>query len=176
MVKENGLRINGVKATEIISIPENISVSKNRLIMRNMFIEEFIETRGSGTLRKNKSVGMNVSSHALHERVAYEFGYPFEAVPERFLTWGEPRSEGDCKPITEAGWHIERYASMCLFPGDEVEAKYLIVEVDGERREGIGLIIRKTSVPWLPKGYAVFAIITTFCPKLECFLPAQNPC
>lgn len=140
-----------------------------------MTIEEFVEHKGSGTLRKNKSIGMNVSSHALHERVAYEFGYPFRACPERFVTWGEARSEGDCKPLTEVGWHVERYASISLFPGDEMEIKYLTVEQDGEKSEGIGIIIRKTSAPWLPKGYTVFAIVVEYKPGFG-YQDAVNPC
>lgn len=176
MIKPNGLRTSGPRATELTQIPSDIVIHPSRLAMRLMSISDFIESRGSGTLRKNKNVGMNVASHALNERIAYEFGYAFEACPERFITWGEARSEGDCKPLTEAGWHIERYASMCLFPGDEIEAKYIIVEIDGSRREGVGLVVRKTSIPWLPAGYVVFAIITTFCPVRERFLKAQNPC
>ena len=150
-----GLRVRGSRATEIIALPDEASVGqafKHRLAMRSMSIAEFMETRGSGTLRKNEAIGMNTTSHALHERVAYEFGYPFEALPERFVTWGEARSEGDCKPLTEAGWHIERYASISLFPSDEIECKFITAEVDGVRREGVGIVIRKTSAPcsWLP--------------------------
>lgn len=174
MQMPDGLITGGSRATQLLSIPDAPDFHK-RLAVRLMSMEEFIETKGSGTLRKNKAIGMNVFSHALAERVAYEFGYAFEACPERFVTWGEPRSEPDCKPLTETGWHVERYASVCLFPGDAVEAKYLIVEIDGVRREGVGMVVRKTSAPWLPKGYMVFAIIAPYAPGVG-FAEARNPC
>ncbi len=174
-----GLRVRGSRATEIIPAPSAEAIGQAflpRLAMRNMSIDEFIETRGSGTLRKNAAIGMNTTSHALHERVAYEFGYAFEALPERFVAWGEARSEGDCKPITEAGWHVERYASVSLFPGDEIECKFIEAEVDGVRREGIGIVVRKTSAPWLPRGYIVFSIIAEYSREKGVWLPAVNPC
>lgn len=175
-----GLLVEGSRATEVtLTLTDEICASpafKQRVEIRAMSMSEFIDSRGSGTLRKNRSIGMNVSSHYLHERVAYEFGYAFEVLPERFVTWGEARSEGDCKPLTEAGWHIERYASVCLFPGDEMECKYLIVEVDGKRREGVGIVIRKTSARWIPPGYMVFAIVAEYSPSAHDFLPAVNPC
>lgn len=173
-----GLRTEGSKATVIIPLPDLATDSPfwYRRAMRIMGIDEFTATRGSGTLRKNKSIGMNVASHALHERVAYEYGYYFETCPERFVTWGEARSEGDCKPVTEAGWFIERYASVSLFPGDEVETKYITVERDGEKREGIGIVVRKTSVTWLPSNYIVFCIIAEWDHEKDEFKAAVNPC
>lgn len=174
-----GLRAGSKRATELIAIPKEVLDSPAfaaRLAARQISIEEFIETRGSGTLRKNKAIGMNVTSHALHERIAYEFGYFFEACPERFVTWGEPRSEGDCKPLTEAGWHTQRYAEMCLFPGDEMSCKYIQVEIDGEKREGVGIVIRQTSAPWVPKGHMVFCIIAEYNVKKGHFKNAINPC
>lgn len=173
-----GLRVSGSKATEIIAMPVVAADSAfaYRVEMRLLSIEDFTATRGSGTLRKNKSIGMNVTSHAMHERVAYEYGYYFETCPERFVTWGEARSEGDCKPVTEAGWFIERYASVSLFPGDEIETKYITVERDGEKREGIGIVVRKTSVPWLPTSYIVFCIIAEWDHAKGGFKAAVNPC
>ena len=174
----SGLRASGSRATEIITVPTTAqkSLFTKRMAARQMSMDQFIETKASGTLRKNKAIGMNVSSHSLSERIAYEFGYAFEACPERFVTWGEPRSEGECKPLTEVGWHVERYASVCLFPGDEIEVKYIIVEVDGIRREGVGIVLRKTSVAWLPKGYMVFAIIAEYNQFTHDFNDAVNPC
>lgn len=147
-----------------------------RVKMRLLPMDEFVETRASGTLRKAGYCGANTTSHSQHDRNAYEFGYKFEALPERFVTWGEARSEPDCHPLTEAWWLIERYASVSLFPGDEVEGKYIVVEVGGVRREGVGIIVRKTSVTWLPKGYIVFAIIAQYDPKTHDFMDAVNPC
>lgn len=167
----------GIPATKQISMPDHPPVPAERLRSRMMPMEEFIEEKGSGTLRKNSRIGMNTKSHAMVERCAYEFGYAWEVCMERSLTWGEPRSEGDSHPLTEVGWHVERYAAMCLFPGDEVECKYLIREdPDGTRREGIGMILRKTSAPWVPAGYAVFCIIAEYDQILHDFGKAVNPC
>jgi len=172
-----GLRVSGSRATEIIPMPEDRTPwVARRIAVRNMSTEDFIETKGSGTLRKNHAIGMNVTSHALHERVAYEFGYAFETCPERFVTWGEARSEPDEKAMTEVGWHVERYASFCLFPGDEMECKYITVEIGGVKREGVGVVIRKTSVPWIPPGYIIFAIIAELDQKTHEWKPAVNPC
>ena len=113
-------------------VPRGIQAERARI--RRLTVAEFVERHASGTLRKNRRLGMNVSSHLLQERIAFEFGYGFECLPERFVTWGEARSEGECPALTEAGWHIDRYAHVCLVPGDEIETKYLIVETDGARR------------------------------------------
>ena len=174
-----GMRTHGSRATEVVPMPDAVrdcEAFAQRVRMRLLPLDEFIETRASGTLRKNRAIGFDTTSHARHERVAYEFGYHFEAMPERFVTWGEARSEGDCKPITEAGWHVERYASVCLFPGDEIEVKYITVDVDGQRREGVGIVVRKTSVPWLPQGHIVFCIIAELDNAAHDFKPAVNPC
>ena len=149
----------------------------NRIKVRNMSNEDFIKTKASGTLRKNQSIGMNISSQLLHERIAYEFGYYFECLPQRFISFGEARSEGDCKPITEIGWYVERYKSINLYPGDEIETKYIIVEDSpGNRREGIGLVFRTTSYKFVPNSYMIFCIIIKYNPITHDFEPAINPC
>lgn len=148
---------------------------ESRVKIREMSMEAFIEQKASGTLRKNQSIGMNVFSHALAERVAYEFGYGFETCPARFVTYGEARSEGDCKALTEVGWFVERYKSVCLYPDDEVEVKYIIVEINGIRREGVGMIL-KTSCSWLPNSFIVFAIIAEYNTISHDYNPAVNPC
>lgn len=169
-------------ATQIISLPEGLAALKAsdpfyaRVKHRTMNMNEFVETCGSGTLRRNTRIGYNVASQKLHERAAWEFGWAFEVVPERCVTWGQPRSEGDCHPVTESGWFADRYNQVSLFPGDETEVKYLHVESEGVKREGIGLVIRKTSAAWVPVGYMVFAIIAEYDQKTHDFLPATNPC
>lgn len=165
----------GRAATKVIPLPKT-AVFNRRFEIRKLSEEEFIEHHASGTLRKNKTLGMNVKSHYLHERVAYEFGYHFECLPERFVSWGEARSEGDCKAITEAGWHIERYANICLFPGDKIECKHINVTDENITREGIGIVVRETSAPWIPRGYIVFAIITEYSEFEDKYKDAINPC
>jgi hypothetical protein len=171
----SGLRVNGSSATEIIA-PTTEAVPLNRWTARQMSMADFIENKGSGTLRKNNRVGFNTKSQALHERIAYEFGYQFECLMERCVTWGQARSEGDSSALTECGWFAERYADVCLFPGDEIEVKYIIVEEGHIKREGIGLVVRKTSAQWVPQGYMVFAIITEYDYNTHDFKPAKNPC
>ncbi len=170
-----GLRVGGSRATKIIP-PSPAAMADPRYTIRTISMDDFIETKASGTLRKLKALGLNTASHGMHELVAYVFGYPFVACPERFVTWGEARSQPDESSLTEMGWHVERYASMCLVPGDEMECKYITSEIDGRKREGIGIVIRKTSVQWLPPGHIVFAIIAELDQKTHEWLPAVNPC
>jgi hypothetical protein len=147
-----------------------------RVSIRTKSADEFIEQHASGTLRKNKRLNMSWRSQYLHERVVYDFGWGFEIVPKSRVTFGDPITEGDCKPITEAGWFCERYLEFSIFPEDYFEVKYLQIDYgEGKKREGIGLIVRKTSANWLPKGHIVFAIVAEFDPIKNQFLPAENP-
>ncbi len=176
----SGFRTSGSRATDIVEAPtpeKLLAWITERKELRDMSMETFIEHYGSGTLRKNARIGMNVQSHYLSDRIHFEFGAAFEAVMERSLTWGEARSEPDSKSLTEVGWFCEVYAARCLFPGDEMEVKYLTIEPPGgTKREGIGLILRKTSATWIPKGFAVFALITELDHSIHDWLPAVNPC
>jgi hypothetical protein len=140
--------------------------------------EEWIDRFASGTLRKNKRLGFSWRGQYVHERIVFEFGWLFECVPRSRIMWGTPITDGDCKPLTEAGWHIDRYFSMSIFPEDLFEAKYISVsDSDGQPdREGVGIIVRQTSVPWVPAGHMVFAIVAQFNKQLEAFMPAGNPC
>lgn len=154
------------------SLPPSVA---NRLALRQMTPEAWVEVHGSGTLRKNKRIGFAWMSQYWHERIAYEFGYAFEMSPRTRVCYNDAISEGDCHPITEAGWFMERYMNLSIFPEDRWEAKYIIVEdSDGTRREGVGLICRQTSFS-LPKGNILFAIIAEFDNKTKKFLPAKNP-
>lgn len=147
----------------------------NRLRHRMMSAEEWIETHGSGTLRKNKRIGFAWMSQYLHERVAYEFGYAFEVLPRTRIVYNDAISEGDCHSITEAGWFMERYINLSIFEEDKFEVKYIIAEeADGTRREGVGLICRQTSFQ-LSKGNILFAIVAEFDNKSKTWHPAKNP-
>jgi hypothetical protein len=149
---------------------------KERVYIREMPAEDWIDEKGSGTLRKNKRIGFAWKSQYLHERVAYEFGFAFEVMPKTQVTFNDPITEGDCKPLTEAGWHIERYMSLSVFPEDRFETKYIQVEDrDGSRREGVGIVVKQTSAPWIPKGHLVFAIVTEHSKTLKTFREAKNP-
>jgi hypothetical protein len=144
--------------------------------LRTMGADEFIDAHASGTLRKNKRLGMVWRDQYLHERTAYELGWCFECLPRSRVTFGDAHTEGDQKPITEAGWHIERYIEMSVFPEDRFETKYIQVEdKDGAKREGIGMIVRETSAQFVPQGHIVFAIVAEFDLTTRRWLTAQNP-
>jgi hypothetical protein len=148
---------------------------KKRVAIRNLSEEDWIEKHGSGTLRKNKRIGFTYRTQYLSERVAYEFGYGFEIVPRAQITFGDPITEGECPSLTEAGWHIERYLELDPF-GDYFEAKYIHASYrDNTQREGVGIIVRETSAPWLPAGHIVFSIVAEFDPAKKDWKHAINP-
>lgn len=177
-----GLKTNGLKATEKIPMPdllkkmaEDITAPFNlRVKSRLMSEDEFIESHGSGTLRKNKRLDFHYKRQYLLERTAFEFGYGFECIDETHINWGQPITEGDCHAITETGWHADRYPYIA-FPGDTFEVKYLHITNGLDVREGVGLIIRKTSAPFLPSNHVVYAIIAQVDNKTHQYLPAINP-
>lgn len=165
--------------TEVVNTSAEVVNSpalKERLRIRDMGSSEFIEEKGSGTLRKNKRLGFAWQKQYLHERLCYEFGWLFESLPRTQVIFNDPITEGDCKPLTEAGWFIERYISMNVFPEDKFEVKYILVENrDGTRREGVGIVIKQTSASFIPKGNVVFAIVAEHSKTLKDFRDAKNP-
>lgn len=177
----SGLRVGGKQATEkfVSPLAEEMNNPSSPYALRSrarfMSNQEFIENHGSGTLRKNSRLGFDHKKQMLHERTAFDFGYGFECVHESHVNWGVPITEGDCHPITEAGWHIDRYQFMA-FPGDEFEAKYLKIHTLSGDREGVGIIVRKTSAPYVPAGFVVFALIAEVDLKKHDYNEANNPC
>lgn len=151
------------------------SALKKRLDVRFMKDDEFIEKHASGTLRKNRRLGMAWRKQYLQERVAYEFGWVFECLPRSYVTFGDANSEADSRAVTEAGWHMERYVEMSIFPEDTFQAKYIMVDHDNAHREGIGLICRQTSAPFIPDGHIVFAIVAPYDVVKRGFKRARNP-
>jgi hypothetical protein len=166
---------------ETVKVPidpevRNCPALKNRVALRELSAEEFIARHSSGTLRKNKEVGMAWRAQYLEERIAYEFGYGFEALPRSRVTFGDAYTEGNCQPITEAGWLCERHITLRIFPEDYFEVKYINADYGDEgTREGIGLIVRQTSAPWVPDGHIVFAIVAEYDPRRKKWLRARNP-
>lgn len=155
------------------SLPDGI---KKRIEIRFLSENDWIERHASGTLRKNKRLGFTYRSQYLHERVAYEFGWTFNLVPTSRVLWGAPFTEGDCKPITEAGWFAERYINLCIFSEDYFEVKYInITNPDDTITEGVGLIVRQTSAPWIGTNNSLYCIIAEFDNKTKKWLDARNP-
>jgi hypothetical protein len=147
-----------------------------RVRARFMSEAEFLFLHASGTLRKNARLGFDYKKQLLHERTAFDFGYGFEAIHESHVNWGTPITEGDCHAITESGWHTDRYESIA-FPGDEFEVKYLKIHTgNGPDREGVGIIIRKTSAPYVPNNYVVFSLIAEVGVVKHDYKDAVNPC
>ena len=165
--------------TRIVPLDDTVAACTaltRRVAIRTMDAEQFVDQHASGTLRKNKRLGMVWREQYLHERVAYEFGWEFECLPRSRVSFGDAYTEGDERAITEAGWHIERYIELSLFPEDQFETKYINVEYkDGAAREGIGIIVRQTSAAWLPTGHIVFAIVAPYDPAAKIWREARNP-
>lgn len=165
--------------TRVVPVDESVTASPalaRLLAIRTMEAEAFIERHASGTLRKNRRLGMVWREQYLEERVAYEFGWEFQCLPRSRVTFGDAYTEGDTPSLTEAGWHIERYLELCPYPEDRFETKYINVEYkDGRTREGIGLIVRQTSAAWIPAGHLVFAIVTEYDPVKKHWHEARNP-
>jgi hypothetical protein len=148
-----------------------------RVAVRRMDADTFVEKHASGTLRKNKRLGMVWREQYLDERTAYEFGWGFECLPRSRVTFGDAFTEPDTAALTEAGWHIERLIELSIFPEDRYETKYINVEYkDGTKREGIGVILRQTSASFVPGGHLVFAIVAEFDAMRKAWRPAENPC
>jgi len=165
--------------TKIVKLNKKIIKSgllNNLIWQRTASAEDWIEKHASGTLRKNKKLGMTWRSQYLEERVAYEYGWEFEIQPRSRIMFGDAFTEGDESAVTEAGWHIERYIEKKVFPEDIIECKYINVEyANGEKKEGIGIIIKETSSQWLPKGNIVFAIVSEFDINSGEWKEANNP-
>ena len=149
----------------------------NRVQLRELSEDVWIEKYASGTLRKNKSLGMRFRDQYLHERVCWEYGYGFEIMPSSRVTFNDVQTEADCKPLTELGWHAQRIIEQRVFADDYYEVKYIILEEQNYiRREGAGLILRETTSAWIPKGYLVFSIIAEFDTFKKEYKQAINPC
>lgn len=143
--------------------------------IRTMSKEEFIENHGSGTLRKNKKIGLKHNLQYWEERIAYEFGWEFRMLPSTRVTMGNAQTEGDVKGLTEFGWFVERFMSTRVFKEDLIEPVYLQIEdVDGTRSEGNGIFVKQTSFE-VPKGYVVFSVITPFNTETGEWEEALNP-
>lgn len=154
-------------------IVNTITLLDNVINIRSMSEDEWIEKFASGTLRKNKRIGFSYRTQYLHERVCYEFGPVFALLPRSYVTFGDAITEADCKPITEAGYYMERYISKFPFKEDYFEVKYIHADYNNYKKEGVGLVVRETSCQWIPHGYIVFGIIAEF--KNNIWLEANNP-
>src|SRR5690348_4233313 len=90
-------------------LESNLPGVRSRIYIRNLSAEDWIEQHSSGTLRKNKKIGLRWRSQYISERVAYEFGHEFEVATSSRVTFNDAITYGDCKALTEVGWYAERY-------------------------------------------------------------------
>lgn len=160
----------------IVIEPSNSCPARNKI--RFMTDKEFIEEKASGTLRKNSKLGMRHQEQLSSERLAYEFGYNFESAPSSRITFNDAMTMCDSKPLTESGWMGERFISIqkTIFPEDEYMVKYMILEEeDGSRREGVALMVKATSYPWIKAGRIIFCFLTVYDPVKKEYLKAVNP-
>ncbi len=148
-----------------------------RARVRALDAGSWILHHASGTLRKFYDLKASYRDHYLEERVAYEWGWGFQIVKKTHINVGEIISISDCRPMTEAGWHMERYIKLNPFPhSDILHPKNIIVDdEDGYQKQGVGLVLETTSAEWLPKGHAVFAIIAEYDPHRKEYKKAENP-
>lgn len=148
--------------------------------VRSMSEDQWIDQHASGTLRKNKRLGFAYRDQYIHERVCFEFGSSFEFLPATRVTIGQPITDPDCGPVTEAGWNIDRYItrSKLIARDDQFMACYLIISyANGKKREGIGLFCKQTTATFLgiEKNCCLVAIVTEYCPTQQKYLPCENP-
>ncbi len=164
--------------TEVVPLSEAVlgSPALARVIaLRRMTDEEFIERHASGTLRKNRRLGFAWKSQYLEERTAFEFGWSFQCLPKSRVTFGDAITESDSRPITEAGWVMDRFLARHPFPEDRFQVKYIKVDkADTTVQEGIGLIVFETSAPFVPAGNVVFAIVAEYDPVARDFRARLN--
>lgn len=133
--------------TKIVKINKEIkkcNALKNLVWQRTATAEEWIPKHASGTLNKNKRLGMTWRNQYIEERIAYQYGWEFEIQPRSRIMFGDAFTEGDESAVTEAGWHIERYIATNPFPEDKFECKYINVEyAHGEKRKESELLFVK---------------------------------
>lgn len=148
------------------------------LEFRKMSDSDWVDTHGSGTLRKNARLGFCHRDQYIHERLAWEFGDVFEVLPPSRVMMGNPITEGDCKAVTESGWYIDRYITKMksIFPDDIFIPVYLNISyTDGTVREGIGIFCQQTTASWLPQIRSLVGIVAEYDPIKKAYLPAVNP-
>ncbi len=169
-----------MSSTRIVPISAEVLGSPalaRRLAVRQLSVDAWIDAHASGTLRKNKRLGCTFLEQYRHERAAFEFGWPFECYPRSRVMYGDAYTMGDCKPITEAGWHLDRLITLWPFPEDLWDVKYVAI-TDGHgttEREGIGAVLRQTSAEWVPAGFLVAGIVAEYDKVRDVWLEAV-PC
>lgn len=173
--------------TEVVSINElfkgQLTPGLQLLVkMRETSLNEWLKTpeladRLSGTLKKNARIGFKYYNQLEHEALCQVLGYGFESIPTTYITFNDAITEGDCHSLTEVGWHFDRLLSINIFPEDFFELKYInIQDIHGNiERQGVGIIVRSTSIQWVRKGQMVFSLLTEYDANKKVWTDCINP-
>jgi len=151
-------------------------------LMRSTPIKEWLNdqnlaSRLSGTLRKNSRLGFKYLSQLEHEAICQVLGYGFESMQSSYITFNDPVTEGDCHALTEVGWHFDRLLHIHPFDEDRFELKYInIQDINGNiERQGVGIIVRETSIQWIRSGTLVFSLLAEYNSKDKKWSECINP-
>lgn len=160
--------------TKVVDYLEvDLSVQHPRRKLRDLSREEFIQSYGSGTLRKSAKLGFDVNEAYLKERVRFEFGIGFEIIQRSRVTYSDIQLISS-KALTELGWHAERMIELRPFESDVFVCKqFEVAYPNSETKEGAGIFVTHTSCQWVPPGYVVFSIVAPL--KNGVYLDAINP-
>lgn len=171
--------------TEINTFPKEAHKSeypsiKQQALMRDCKLTDWLKIpqladRLSGTLKKNSRF-MKHTDQLRQEALCQTLGWTWESHQSSYVTFNDAITEGDCHSITEAGWHADRWFANIAFEDDYYEFKYIIIDApDGKRREGVGLICRKTNIQWIQPGSIVLCMLAEYDAKNNKWFEAQNP-
>lgn len=124
----------------------------------------WVQVYGSGSLRRALEEGMSWRDMYLHERVALEYGYGFEAVLASRLETGTPLASGDDAATTETCWWARALRFRAQRAGLALEVRVFQATVAGlgePPRTGFALELVPTPRPaWLPAGRRLIAFTT----------------
>lgn len=161
--------------TEVVPYQEaDLPAGHPRRILRDLDQETFIAKYASGSLRKSAKLGFDIKEAYLRERVKLEFGLGFDVIQKSWVMFNDPKFQSS-QGVTEFCWHLERMIELRPFESDTFVAKELDIEKpDQSKRKGLGIFVKHTSAPWLPRGYIVYALVAERDAKGN-LGPAINP-
>lgn len=170
-----------IVAFQHLDLKRKIPGLSNQLIMRETPLANWLTTssladRLSGTLRKNARLGFKYQSQLKEEALAQTLGWAFESVKSTYVTFNDAISEGDSPSLTEVGWFVDRLLAIHPWE-DEFLLKYIVVQDSHGviERQGVGVIVKSTSIQWIPKGDLVFALLTEYDVSTKTFSECINP-
>lgn len=145
--------------------------------LKDWLVDFELKDRLSGTLKKNASIGFKYINQLNEEAIAKTLGWGFESAPTTYITFNDAITEGDCHSLTEVGWHVDRMLNIHVFEEDIFSLKYIVVQdFEGNIiKQGVGVILKETSISWIMKGHLVFAILTEYDNKTKSWTECINP-